>query len=169
MKYEIERKLPGQNSFIKIAERMGIGNIFGTRPSYQFQDLLSGVSAGIISYRIRQIVDTSAAGFTAVYIDTVNIDLQAACVDANLIEVTLAPNPAKNLLTVKVTTPTTSSSIVIRIFNSEGQLMTSLNKSKGAGTAFFDNISLIRFATGKYYVNVYDGKKLIATKNLIKL
>jgi serine protease AprX len=169
MKYEIERKLPGQNSFVKIAEQNGTGTVFGTRTVYQYQDVLSGVTAGTIIYRIRQIADTSVAGFTADYIDTTSVALQTACIDANLTDVTLAPNPAKNLLEVRVTTPSASSNIVIRIFNSEGQLISTLNKSKLAGTTFFDNISLIRLAKGKYYVSVYDGNKLVATKTLIKL
>ena len=169
MKYEIERKLPGQNSFIKIAERNGAGNAFGTRPAYQHQDVLSGVAPGMITYRIRQVVDTSVAGLTAVYIDTVSVNLVTGCVDANLIDVTLAPNPVRDNVSVRVTTPNASSSIMIRVFNSSGQLMISLNKSKLAGTAYFDNISLIRFAKGKYYVNVYDNNKLLATKELIKL
>ena len=37
------------------------------------------------------------------------------------------------------------------------------------GTAFFDDISLRKFAKGKYFVNVFDGNKLIATKEIIKL
>jgi hypothetical protein len=169
MKYEIERNLPGQNNFNKIAEKSGTGNVFGTRPAYQYQDVLSGVNPGIVTYRIKQIVDTSVAGLTAIYIDTITVDLQSACIDANLTDVTLAPNPAKDNLTIRVTTPTASSNISIRIFNSNGQLVSSLNKSKAAGTAFFDNISLIRFSKGKYYVNVYDNNKLTATKELIKL
>ena len=169
MKYEIERRIPGQNSFTKIGEQIGSGTIFNTKPSYQFQDLLSGVSAGTIAYRIREIIDTSATGFTADYIDTVLVNVQGTCVNANETEVTIAPNPTRNSMIIRVTTPTASSNIVIKFFNSEGQLMSSLNKSKLAGTAFFDNISLIRFAKGKYYVSVYDGKKRIATKELIKL
>lgn len=169
MKYEIERMLPGQTSFLKIAEQNGSGTVFSTHAPYQYQDMLSGVSAGIITYRIRQIIDTSAAGFTAGYIDTVTIDLQSACIDATLTDVALLPNPAKDNLTVRVTTPSSSSSIVIKIFSSTGQLVQALNKSKLAGTAFFENISLMRFAKGKYYVSVYDGNKRIATKELIKL
>jgi len=169
MKYEIERMVAGQSSFIKIAEQNGTGTIFSTRPAYQYQDVLSGVSPGTISYRIRQIIDTSATGFTADYIDTITVNLQATCIDANRTDVMLTPNPARDVLTVRVTTPTASSDITIRIFNSEGQLMRSINKSKAAGTVFFDNISLIRFAKGKYYVSVYDGSKLIAAKELLKL
>ena len=169
MKYEIERELPGQGNFIKIAEKSGTGSVFATRAPYQFQDVLSGVNAGTITYRIKQVVDTSAAGLTEVYIDTVTINLQAACIDAGLTDVTIAPNPAKDLVTVRVTTPNASSNIVIRIFNSTGQLMASLNKSKPAGTAFFNDISLARFSKGKYYIEVFDNKERLATKELIKL
>ena len=169
MKYEIERQLPGQNSFIKIAAKSGTGTVFATRAPYQYQDVLSGVNAGTITYRIKQIVDTSASGLTEIYIDTVTVNLQAACIDAGLTDVTIAPNPAKDILTVRVTTPTSSSNIVIRIYNSTGQLMASLNKSKTPGTAFFNDISLARFSKGKYYVEVYDDKKRLSTNELIKL
>ena len=169
MKYEIERMLPGQTSFKKIAEQNGSGSVFGIRSAYQYQDMLTGISPGTISYRIRQVIDTNATGFTADYIGTVNINLQTACVDNNAVDVTLLPNPAKVFFTVKLTTPTASSSIVIQIFNSAGQLIQSLNKSKLAGTVYFDGISLLPLAKDKYYVSVYDGTKRIATKELIKL
>jgi serine protease AprX len=57
MKYEIERRIPGQTGFLKIAERKGTGNVFSTA-SYQLQDGLSGVEKGIVTYRIKQIADT---------------------------------------------------------------------------------------------------------------
>lgn len=169
MKYEIERMLPGQTSFSKIAEQYGQGTVFGTRSPYQYQDILSGVPTGNVSYRIRQIVDTSAAGFTAAYIDTVSVNLQTVCVDATKTDVVLAPNPAINFLDIRVTTPSASSNIEIRMINSLGQLVRRFHKSKLPGTAFFNNISMAGLAKGKYYVSVYDGNKLIATRKLVKL
>ncbi|MBO9683025.1 MAG: S8 family peptidase, partial [Flavisolibacter sp.] len=169
MKYEIERTTPGQTGFLKIAEQQGTGTIFSTRSPYQFQDVLSGVEKGTVTYRIKQIVDTSKAGFTFAYIDTVTINLQAVCIDAGLVDVTLFGNPAKDQFTVRVTTPTASSNIAIRIFSANGQLLSNLNKPKLAGTAFFENISLLKFSKGIYYVSVYDNDKLIGTRELIKL
>jgi hypothetical protein len=168
MKYEIERKIPGQTGFLKIAERKGTGDIFGTA-SYQLQDALSGVEKGSVTYRIRQIADTSKSGFTSAYIDTVTINLQATCIDANLVDLTVFENPAKDQFTVRVTTPISSSNITIRIFSANGQLISSLNRTKLAGTAFFENISLLKFSKGNYYISVYDNNKLIGTKELIKL
>jgi serine protease AprX len=169
MKYEIERMLPGQSGFIKIGERSGTGSVFGTRPAYQYQDALSSIAPGTITYRIRQIIDTSAAGFMADYLDTVTVNLQSSCVDATLRDVALLPNFTSNLFTIRVTTPSASSNIVIRFFAINGQLVQELHKNKLAGTTYYDNISLMRFARGKYFVSVYDDNKLIATKELIKL
>lgn len=169
MKYEIERMLPGQNAYSKIAEQYGQGNVFGTRPPYQYQDILSGVPTGTISYRIRQVVDTSVAGFTSIYIDTVSVNLQTVCIDANKTDVVLVPNPAISFLEIRVTTPSASSNIEIRMINSLGQLVRRFHKNKLAGTASFNNISMAGLENGKYYVSVYDGDKLIATRKLVKL
>jgi serine protease AprX len=167
MKYEIERLLPGQSSFVKIAEQSGSGSVFGDRLSYQFHDNVKGYAA--VSYRVRQIIDTSIAGFTADYIDTVTITLQNSCIDAGLTDVLLFPNPAEAMFTAKVTTPNASSDITIRIIGSNGQLVAEFKKTKLAGTMYFDNISLGNLAAGKYYVSVYENNKLVATKELIKL
>jgi hypothetical protein len=169
MKYEIERMLPGQSSFIKIAEQNGTGSVFATRMPYQYQEVLSGVSAGTITYRIRQIIDTSDTGFTADYIDTVSVNLQSPCIDANQTEVTVRLNPVKdNILNLRITTPSPSSSIVIRIFNSSGQLISSLNRTKLAGS-LFEDIPLLKLSKGGYYVSVYDHGKLIGTKKFVSL
>jgi serine protease AprX len=167
MKYEIERKLPGQSSFFKIAEQNAIGSVFVNTQSYQYQDDVKNFSS--VVYRIREIVDTSTAGFTADYIDTVAIDIPASCVDASVTDILLFPNPAQNLFAVKITTPNASSNITIRIFSNNGQLISEQKKSKPAGAMYFDTISSIKFSKGKYYVSVYDGNRLIATKKLIKL
>lgn len=174
MKYEIERMLAGQTSFTKIAEVQGTGNAFANR-SYVYDDQLTNVPAGTHTYRIRQIVDTAASTFSADYIDTVTISLATNCtatgvnpVTSNEASVILSPNPSGGDLIIKITTPDAVQNLVIRIFDSKGQEVSKLNRSKTSGTASFD-ISLVRFAKGKYYVSVYNGNKLIATKELVKL
>jgi serine protease AprX len=165
MKYEIERLLPGQSSFVKIGEQEGTGSVFSAHSPYQFQDDVKGYTT--VSYRVRQIIDSSASGFAADYLDTVSINLQNSCIDAGLRDVLIFPNPANGQFSVRLTTPNASSDIVIRIFASNGQLVAELKKSKLAGTMFFDSITLGNLAKGKYYVTIYEQNKLIATKELI--
>lgn len=174
MKYEIERMLAGQTSFTKIAEVQGTGNSFANR-SYVYDDQLTNVLAGTHTYRIRQVIDTAASTFSADYIDTVTGNLTTNCtvtginpVPSNETSVILSPNPSRGGLTIKITTPDAVQNLVIRIFDSRGQEISKLNRIKTSGTASFD-ISLVRFAKGKYYVSVYNGNKLIATKELVKL
>src|SRR6266705_1847784 len=80
MKYEIERKVFGETNYTKIIDVSAPSNVAVlTNHSYQQTDSLINVQAGMVSYRIRQVADTSAATFTAAYIDTVDISLGTSC------------------------------------------------------------------------------------------
>ncbi len=174
MKYEIERKNPGASNYLKVAEVAGTGGSFISH-NYQLIDPIGGLQAGVVSYRIRQIIDTVSASFSADYIDTVNVNLAANCglitgvdpVNANT-EVSLSPNPATNNFYLKITTPTVIQRLVISITNSKGQTVAVLNKSKSIGTVTI-NVPVAKLARGKYYVSIYNDQKLLATKELIKL
>src|SRR5688572_14561978 len=78
MKYEIERKAPGDTGYIKIAEKNAQTDSILTNHSYQIIDTLNDITPGTISYRIRQIVDTAVSAFTATYIDTVEAYLNTS-------------------------------------------------------------------------------------------
>jgi hypothetical protein len=175
MKYEIERMLPGQSSFTKIGEQAGSGNVFATRPAYQFQDVLTGVAAGTISYRIREVVDTASSSLTADYITTTTVNLSATCtatavdpVDPSAYAVILMPNPTPGPVTLKITTARPVENLLIRVVNEQGQEMRRMKKSKTSGTASF-SLPMQSFARGKYYVMVYDNNKLLSTKELVRL
>lgn len=174
MRYEIERKNPGQSSFVNVGQITTSTTGFGNR-NYQFPDTLIEVSAGTITYRIRQVVDTSASGFFADYIDTFTVNSTVACVSTGIPPVpgndnavVLSPNPTRNQVTVKIITAAAIPKLVIRIFNNKGQELERIEKTKGPGPASFD-VSLARFVSGKYYISVYNDNKLITTKELIKL
>lgn len=174
MKYEIERMLPGQTSFNKVGEQPGSGSIFSNH-SYQYTDVLNGVSAGTIKYRIRQIIDTALATFTADYVDTATVTLTAACaatgvntINPNNGDISIMPNPAKDQFVLKVTTTTASQNLVVRIVDERGRLISIERKTKPAGTASF-TMSVSDLARGKYYVSVFNNDMLIATKELLKL
>ena len=79
MKYEIERKLPGQSSYTKVGELFPQpGNLLATH-SYQFSNTIINSPSGSVSYRIRQIIDTASLSFTAVYIDTTTVSITSGC------------------------------------------------------------------------------------------
>jgi serine protease AprX len=166
MKYEIERAVAGQTGFTKVGEVAATGNSF-SHQGYEYTDDLADVPKGTVSYRIRQIIDTAATTFSAGYIDTTAAAVNSPCLSGST-GITLAPNPSHGVLSIKVNTPTAVPNLSIRIFNSAGQLVIELKKSKAEGISVFDT-PVFNLASGKYYVSVYDDKKLIETKELIKL
>lgn len=166
MKYEIDRKLPGETSFKKIAEQLGTGVVFGTR-SYSFADSLINVPAGAISYRIRQLVDTAAA---TIAVDT----LQTVSVTPNCIltvqknHFLLLPNPARQQVTIRHNSDEAMNELEIVVRNAAGSFVLQKKVNKGPGLEDID-LSVMQLSSGTYYVSLYHKGTLLGTKELIKL
>jgi serine protease AprX len=175
MKYEIERKAPGETNYTKIGEKIPLaGNILSNH-NYQYLDTLTNIQAGTISYRIRQVVDTANASFTAAYIDSVDIVLGSSCIttgidpgNPNEEKISIMPNPARNQFILKVKTPYAIQEMKVNIIDMKGRLMMQSSVSKGSGEMNF-TFPINRLGKGKYIVTVYNGKKLLAAKELLKL
>lgn len=174
MRYEIERKLPGEINYSKIADvNPQAGSVLANH-SYTLNNSLT-TTAGTVSYRIRQIIDTSSASFTAVYIDTANIVLASACTttgttDPNQGEVKIfvQPNPATSNTVLVVQTTNPIANMPVNIYDMKGRLVMQLQKSKGAGKATFD-LPSDKLSKGKYIVMVYNGNKVVGSTEFLKL
>lgn len=175
MKYEIERKGPGESSYTKVGElNPQAGSLLAIR-SYQFTNSLNGLNAGTVSYRIRQIVDTAAAGLTAVYIDTASTTVQAGCfatgtgnTDPLKEKITIQPNPVSgSTLSLVVETPYAITDMPVRIYDAKGALVLQQKSSKGSGKKTME-LTISRLQAGTYYISIYNGQKLLGTAELIK-
>jgi serine protease AprX len=170
MKYEIERKTPADISYIKIADvTPQAGNVLANH-SYQFNNTLTNVAAGTISYRIKQIVDTATATLTTAYIDTASVVLASACVDpvvsGEIFKV--QPTPATGDAKLIVQTNDAIANMPITIHDMKGRLVVRLKESKGAGKVIID-LPVNKLAGGKYIVTVYNNQKAIGTTELLRL
>ncbi len=176
MRYEIERKAPGETGFSKIADVSAQAGSLLVNRTYQFNNDLTSGSSGTYSYRIRQIIDTATASFTAVYIDTTIINVSSPCVVTGVGNpgdprtlVSVQPNPVSgNTVTLVVETPGAISDMPIAVFDGKGRMMMQLKETKGSGRKTID-IPVGRFSKGKYYIRVMDGGKLVGTAELIRL
>ena len=174
MKYEIERKVPGELVYSKVGELPAQAGIVLTNHSYQFINAIISPTAGIVSYRIRQIIDTAAATFAAVYIDTANVTISGSCPagtgNVNFKElITVQPNPVSgNSVSLIVETPYAVTNMPIVVYDAKGRLFMQLYHSKGIGKKTID-LDISRMAKGKYYIKVLNGTKTIGTAELIKL
>jgi hypothetical protein len=175
MKYEIERKAPGDAAFVKISElNPQAGDLLSTH-TYQSINTLTNVAAGVISYRIRQIVDTATATFTAVYIDTANINITSACTttattdpDITATKIIVAPNPANGAASLIVETNYAIANMPIAVYDMKGRLMLQMQRSKAAGKISID-LPVNKLAKGKYIIKVNNGRKTIGKTELLKL
>ncbi len=173
MRYEVERKTASDAAYIRIGELNATESSILSVHSYQFTNVITSAEAGTIYYRIKQIVDSSADRFTAIYADTSSVSLINSCgitepVDSTT-KITVAPNPVvNNNITLIVQTPGAVSSLLIKIFDMEGRLMLQQNVSKAAGKAIF-YIPASTLARGKYTVTIYNAGSKIETVKILKL
>ncbi len=176
MKYEIERKGPGETVYTKVGEvNAQAGSVLNIR-SYQFNNSLNGLNAGTASYRIRQIVDTVTASFTAVYIDTTSTTVAAGCfatgtgnTDPVKEKITIQPNPVSGTtLSLVIETPNAIAVMPIHIYDAKGALVWQEKNSKGSGKKTIE-VNIAGLQAGKYYISVYNGQQLLRTAELIRL
>jgi len=167
MRYELERMIAGDISFTKIADVQGSGNVFGPR-SYTFNDVLNNVPQGLLTYRVKQVIDSSGGNVTADYIDTITVNLANSCGYNPTDNVVLLPNPALNQTAVRINITDPIQTLTIRMFDAKGALLYESRQPKPAGVVSFA-VPVYHLPKGKYYVGVYNDEKKIAVKELIKL
>jgi hypothetical protein len=176
MKYEIERKGPGETNFTRIGELAPTAGASLATHNYEFINTLTTGTSGTFSYRIRQIIDTTAATLTAIYIDTTLVNVASPCVVTGVVNpgtinksVVVRPNPSfGNTATLIIETTDAIPSMPILVYNMNGRLIQRLQESKGSGKKIID-LSVSKLAKGKYFINVYNKNALIGTAEFIRL
>ena len=175
MRYEVERKAPGDLNYSKIADVSPQAGTILANHSYQFINNLTSGSSGTFSYRIRQIIDTATATFTAAYIDTTNIIISSPCIVTGTVDpntgkdkITVLPNPAVSQATLIVETTYAVTNMPIAVYDMKGRLMYRMLASKGTGKVTLD-LPIGKLAKGKYIIRVYNNQKTIGTTEFLRL
>jgi serine protease AprX len=176
MRFEIERKIPGETNYSKIADINAQAGLNLANHHYQFDNGLMGSVTGTYSYRIRQVIDTATASFTAVYIDTADIAVTASCTPTATNDINpenkaiiITPNPTDgNPLRIVVKTQNAIPNLQLAVYNTEGQLISRFSKSKGPGKAVIE-LSLGQLAKGKYFLRAFNGEKSIGGASFMRL
>jgi hypothetical protein len=175
MRYEIEVAAPSQG-YVKVADLNPIpGQVLAVHNYQLSHDLITG-SAGQVAIRIKQIIDTAAASFAFVYLDTSYLNISSPCtvtgippVDPNRVSVILAPNPVNgNTVNLIIESPFAITKMPVLIFDEKGSLVARREESKGTGKMIIP-LPLEKLSAGKYYVRVLNGDQSIGTAELIRL
>ncbi len=176
MRYEIERKLPGETNYSKVGDvNAASGKILANR-SYQFNNTLLNVNAGTVSYRIRQIIDTTAATFTAVYIDSTEVII-AGCFPTSTNDPAPAidkffvqPNPVQgnNTATLVVETNYAIPQMRVIVHDMKGSRLLQLSSSKTSGRKIME-LPVGKLPAGQYHISIYNGLQLAGRTTMIRL
>ncbi len=169
MRYEIERKLPNESSFTKIHTIQSTGTSFATR-SYQQIDVINNSPAGVVTYRIRQVIDTASATFDAYYLDSATVTLlnptSVTDLNRNAKLVHIYPNPATSGLSLKFMEQA-SAALSVAFYNQQGQLISRNDFTKPSGE-FVKTILINHLAEGNYIIVILKDGKQFAIKEFIK-
>lgn len=176
MKFEIERKTATEINFTKVGELSPVAGTTLANHSYHFINPITNGQSGTFQYRIRQIIDTAAASFSATYIDTSAVVVTAGCFPTGTTDpgstathLSIQPNPVQgNSATLVVETPSAIAKLLVTVYDTRGARITSIATSKPAGKATV-SVPLERFAKGKYYVYVLDNQRQLGTLEMIRL
>jgi hypothetical protein len=176
MKYEMERKVPGEVAYTKIGEINPQTGALLAIHNYQFVNTIISPTGGTVSYRIRQIIDTASLSFTAVFIDTANVTIASGCfatgtgnLNPTAAAVTVQPNPVSgSTVTLVIETAYAVTNMPVAVYDVKGRLLMQLKETKSTGRKTID-LNISRLAKGKYYIKVMNGQKTIGTAELLKL
>lgn len=168
MRYRIERKLPGELSFTKIADAAAkpLTGIL-TNHTYNYSNPLDSALAGAITYRIIQVIDTATASFTEVLIGTVVIALNSPCQLDDLIAISPNPPTSGNAVLL-VQTRSEIDPMTILVYDMKGSLVLQTTRSKRFGRTYI-TLPSSGWAKGRYIIKIYDHGKLLGTTDLLKL
>lgn len=171
MQYILQRKLPSETTYTNIQTIAAKGSTFSPQ-NYQYNDVAT--VAGVIDYRILQVIDTSIAGYRAYAIDSTSITAGSGCNTTGTSNPTiinknvhLFPNPVTdNSLQLKFTEQN-SGRFVLTVYNSAGQqvLTSQYNKPNGVVTHW---LSLSTLAKGSYLLVVTKDAQRYAVEEFVK-
>ena len=166
MQYEIERKTPADSAFQKIALINTAEGSFREH-TYSLVDGEKNITPGTTVYRIRQVLDTSQAGFFADYIQTLPVTTTSTCSGATD-RLVLYPNPAQNSITLQVNSTEAADQLIIHIYDTKGSLVFAKEEKKPPFISVY-SLPVNKLAKGDYFVAVYQNSKKIGTKRFLKL
>lgn len=168
MRYEIEYLAPGESAFTSIGTiQPALHTILKTN-TYNFTHNNIVLSKkGLARYRVKQITDTSATGYSFIYIDTLLFNTEN-CVYEGPDDALVAPNPVTGNADLILKSNESIEQILIQVYNNNGALLYNTVTTKSPGVSK-QVIPSEKWAAGVYFVKLYAANKLIKVLRFIKL
>ncbi len=169
MLYQVRVKRPGDSAYSLLATQAPLPAPGLATHHYQLA-LSVGSQPGSYSLELLQVLDTSAAGYTALAFPAVTLELPPGCpssIGSSAGILALYPNPGSGQVTLVLNTPQAYGSLRIRVVDWTGRLMQQYRVSKGTGPASYP-LQPGGLAAGIYLISVDDGHRRIGTVKLLR-
>jgi hypothetical protein len=159
MRYEVERKLPGDTGFIKITAITGKTAGFQLN-SYSLNDTLKTISPVTAQYRIKQVIAD-----TSIVLSNFSHAVTDPCIVIQK-TFTVGPNPFNGAISLYINYPAPITHLLITLTDTKGSMVYQYQGTTSGSLGL--NIPAERLAAGLYLLTIRDGKKVIFTKKLMK-
>lgn len=164
MRYQVERLDPGSSNFAPIATINAKDAAWGIK-TYQLTDRPAGLS-GNFTYRIIQVLDTSATNYYAVYLDTISIANVLECSHSQRYSIT--PNPVGGNTQLKLNYNEAVPRMALQLYNQTGQQIWQQQLDKPVGV-YLHSLPTTLLAAGTYYLRIASADRVLTTIELLKL
>jgi subtilisin family serine protease len=167
MRYILERKGPQDTDFNPVISWESDGSSILSDWNYTRTFDLNETEAGSVQFRIKQVIDTSMAGYAFVLLDTITASVNHPCPVPTTNSVLLAPNPAtsRTQIGLQISLTEAKENVLVQVFNSAGMLIGQTRRSLSAAQQYISIETSYRSA-GLYYVRLFDHNKEWATLTL---
>ncbi|MBM3413011.1 MAG: T9SS type A sorting domain-containing protein [Bacteroidetes bacterium] len=170
MQFLIERKLPGETSFQRIAQTTAASGSTLTNQTYKYQDVLSAINPGNIQYRITQVIDTASATRHLVYLDSTTVTLSSRCTTtddvASLLWIYPNPTPGKTKAQLVINSMEASTGIKLTLHDRAGRLLATHALTKPAGI-YRAELPFQPASSGVYTITLWIDDKKKESKNWV--
>ena len=169
MRYELQRMLPGENSYSTLQQVVPASGTVLRNSNYQYTDRIQTTLTGPIKYRVVQWIDTALATRQSVLVDSASVVLTNTCVTPTTPQATiqLYPNPASNSTRLIVNYAGSNSQLLVSISDMAGRIVSRYQVPLRSPSSSSD-LSLEAYPKGTYLITVWDQDKKIGAIKLVK-
>jgi hypothetical protein len=169
MRYELQRMLPGENSYSTLQQVVPASGTVLRNSNYQYTDRIQTTLTGPIKYRVVQWIDTALATRQSVLVDSASVVLTNTCVTPTTPQATiqLYPNPASNSTRLIVNYAGSNSQLLVSISDMAGRIVSRYQVPLRSPSSSSD-LSLEAYPKGTYLITVWDQDKKIGATKLVK-
>jgi subtilisin family serine protease len=167
MRYELQRKLPGEPSYTTLQQIAPAAGLTLRNSNYQYTDRILINPTGAISYRVIQWIDTAAATKESILLDSISLLLSDPCVTSLETSIQVFPNPASSNARLVVNYAGTTPLLWVAISDMTGRILSRYQVPLRT-TVSSSDLPLQSYSKGTYLITVWEEDKKIGSVKLVK-